>query len=83
MLVAVSDATAGHLFTDAALLQECLFVVLDKVAQHQVNLADEGDGNVADHFIGTVGQDAVIVFSVVVFTATAASIVIVFVARFP
>ena len=50
--VAVGEAGAGHLFADAALLDELLLQAFDEVGQHGVGLVDEGDGYVGHGLVG-------------------------------
>lgn len=83
VLSTVGEAAARHLLADAALLQEGLLVVLDEVPKHHVGLADEGDGNVADHLIGAIGQDGIVVLAVVVFAATLARVAVTAVGGLP
>ena len=76
MLSTVGEAAAGHFLADAALLQEGLLVELNEVPEHYIGLADERDGNIADHLIGAVGHDGVVVLAVVVFAATLARVAV-------
>ena len=79
----ISKPSSCHLLAYSPLFKKFLFVVLDEITQHHINLANQCDGNITNHFIGAIRQDTVIVFTVAMFTTTGSSIVVSLVTRFP
>ena len=83
MLTPISQPTTRHLLADSSLLEKLLLVILDEITQHHIHLANECDGNIAYHFVGASGQNAIIVLAVAVFTAAFAGVIVTLVACLP
>lgn len=80
MLTPISQPTSRHFLADSSLLEKLLLVILDEITQHHIHLANECDGNIAYHFVGASGQNAIIVLAVAVFTAAFAGVIVTLVA---
>lgn len=66
LALAVAEAGGGHAFADAALFDEVFLQSLDELAQHDICLMDERDGQVGYRFVLTGLNDCHVVCACVV-----------------